>query len=257
MDHNASKPNDINKEENKIEDEQLDSKVKDKENIVERVIIKREVIPIQLALAIVIAIVSVITTFFVTRAGLNSRIDSVSSNIERIQKRLDQPEIQKYLERTKLYTQITNLKILESELERLEKFVDLWKPFRVKFGKKIPYSPTPLTFDVIIEVISSEGGPPTPYDHGLIGHVASSVETRGIPDTDIMPRTNSIVLRINKYNAQIMNLRIGLPKGDAQTLLSECGKDIQFLKSTLPGLRQKVIDDRNEINHFLSKKKVE
>jgi len=218
-------------------------------------IVKREVVPIQLALAIGVAIVSIIATFFATRADLSSRINDVKSGLERLEKRLEQANIQKYLERTKIYTQITNLKIIEAEIDRLKDFVDRWKPPEIKYGRKLPFpTPNPLDKDVVVETKSFEGGPVKLYDQSLLGNVVSSVDTRGIPDTEIMPNLHHIVLRLNKYNSQVMGANIGVLKENAQNAINESENDIQFIKTLLPGLRQKVIDCRNDIEDVLKDK---
>ena len=202
-------------------------------------------VSIQTALAIGLVLITAVATFFATRADLVGRLD-------RIDRRLMQVGIQHYIERTNLYTQITNLRIVEAELDRLEGFTNRWKPATLKFGRKLPYpTPRPPDQDVVVEARGFEGGPPKGYDQSLLGNVVTSDETRGIPDTEIMPRLHQVVLRLGKFNNHLAVMRIGALKEDAEDGIEQRAEDIKYIQTQLPGLKQKVIDCRHEIEAVL------
>jgi hypothetical protein len=206
------------------------------------------------------AIIGAATAFFATKTSLGLQIDELRIRLTRNESLRDE------LGTKTLHLQMSNLRLLEDEIKRIERFKNEWKKPTFAY-KRVN---TRDAYEVA-EPTSDE--PILSFDLGLFGNLATVNETRAIRDTELTATLVQILNVITEYNQGFQNsgppiffqqpvpsmggirlqLRFPLSKSQAERFLENSSRCIAELDGLLKsGVAGRLKNSREEIHKILS-----
>jgi hypothetical protein len=216
--------------------------------------------------------VVVIATFFGTRSTLQS-------DIADLRRRMPLTE---YSQRALINEQITNLKLLERELARIEKFVSQFREGNFRYAMAgtpaalgaigvrnpgtLPYQPVPEEV-----LIGTTDNTPLPEQFSVeaFTSVLFTQATRSIPaqHASLVADLYTVHLAISDYNHRYhevdaslrvsgpnfrARLQVGTPKRMADPFGKTAAQDIKTIRDLLPSLKERLAQARQDVEKQLS-----
>ncbi len=206
------------------------------------------------------AIVGAGSAFFATKASLGLQIDELRNRITRNEALRDELGLKT------LHLQMSNLRLLEDEIKRIERFKNEWKKPAFAFKRMNNRDANELAEPTSDEPILS-------FDVGLFGNLATVNETRAIRDTDLTATLIQILNVLTEYNQGFQNsgspmfmqqpvpamggirlhLRLPLSRSQAERFSENSARCISELDGLLKsGVAGRLKNSREEIQRILS-----
>jgi hypothetical protein len=217
--------------------------------------------------------VAVAATFFASRASLQTQITELRSSL-----RKSEP-ITQYLDRAKVYQQVTTLRLLEREMKRIQDFfTDYGEPVFVyvrkdsKEGERVRSEGSLFGSGWVPDedniVAGRKDGLPLPAVFPMYSYETLVVNeaTRSIRDKDLVADLYEVFLAVDQYNSLVrdvcwkldrgntilrprVSLRISQQEGEA--FLKNARRQVDLLKKLVPGLADRIRTAREEVEGVL------